>query len=86
MALLESTVEDPVNLGNPDERTINQLAEVVLEVTGGESGITYEELPPQDPQVRRPDISKAHSKLDWNPNISLREGLQQSVGYFETQL
>jgi dTDP-glucose 4,6-dehydratase len=86
VALLESTVEDFVNLGNPDERTINELAEIVLEVTGNESGITYEELPPQDPQVRRPDISKAHSKLDWTPNISLREGLQQSIGYFESRL
>lgn len=86
VALLESTVEDPVNLGNPDERTINELADVVLEVTGSESGVTYEDLPPQDPQVRRPDISKARSKIDWSPSISLNEGLQRSVEYFETQL
>jgi dTDP-glucose 4,6-dehydratase len=56
VSLLESDVEEPVNIGNPDERTINELAEVVLEVTGSDSGITHEELPPQDPQVRRPDI------------------------------
>jgi len=86
VALLESSVEEPVNLGNPDERTINELAEIVLEVTGSDSEITYEELPPQDPKVRRPDISKARSELDWEPNTSLRKGLQRSVEYFKTKL
>jgi len=86
VTLLKSSVEEPVNLGNPDERTINELAEIVLEVTGSDSEITYEELPPQDPKVRRPDISKARSELNWGPNISLREGLQRSVEYFKTQL
>ena len=86
VTLLESGVEEPVNIGNPDERTINELADVVLEVTGSDSGITYEELPPQDPQVRRPDISKAQSELDWEPQMSLREGLQASVEYFESKM
>lgn len=84
--LLESDVEEPVNIGNPDERTTNELAEVVVKVTESESGITYEELPPQDPRVRRPDISKVRSRPDRNSNISLREGLQQSVGCFNSQL
>ncbi|WP_248897019.1 UDP-glucuronic acid decarboxylase family protein [Haloplanus halobius] len=83
IALLESDVQEPVNIGNPDERTINELAEVVLAVTDSESGITHEELPPQDPEVRRPDISKARSELGWDPEVSLREGLRESVGYFE---
>jgi len=86
VALLESGVEEPVNIGNPDERTINELAEVILEVTGSNSGITYEELPPQDPEVRRPDISKAKSELGWKPEIGLLEGLTDSTPYFETQL
>ena len=86
VALLESGIEEPVNIGNPDERTINELAEIVLEVTGSDSGITYEELPPQDPQVRRPDISKAHSDLSWEPQVSLREGLRMSVEYFESKI
>jgi dTDP-glucose 4,6-dehydratase len=86
VTLLESGVEEPVNIGNPDERTINELAEVVLEATGSDSGITYEELPPQDPQVRQPDISKAQSELDWEPQMSLREGLQASVEYFESKM
>ena len=86
VALLESGIKEPVNIGNPDERTINELAEVVLEVTGSGSGITYEELPPQDPQVRRPDISKARSKLGWEPQVSLRKGLERSVEFFEAEI
>lgn len=62
VALIESDIQKPVNIGNSDERTINELDEVVLEVTGSESGITYEWLPPEDPQVRRSDISKARSE------------------------
>jgi dTDP-glucose 4,6-dehydratase len=58
----------------------------VLEVTRSESGITYEELPPQDPQVRRPDISKARSELGWEPQVSLREGLERSVEFFEAKV
>lgn len=86
VALLESEVQEPVNIGNPDERTINELAQVVLEVTGSGSSITYEELPPQDPQVRRPDISKARSELGWEPTVSLRDGLAESIEYFESRL
>jgi dTDP-glucose 4,6-dehydratase len=86
VALLESEVEEPVNIGNPDERTINELAEVVLEVTGSDSGITHKELPPQDPEVRRPDISKARSEVGWEPDVRLRDGLQRSVGYFKQEL
>jgi len=82
VALLESNVQTPVNIGNPDERTINELADVILAVTGSESGITHEELPPQDPQVRRPDISKAQAELGWEPTVSLRDGLEYSSKYF----
>jgi dTDP-glucose 4,6-dehydratase len=86
VALLESDVQKPVNIGNPDERTINELAEVVLEVTGSESGITHGDLPPQDPQVRRPDISKARLELGWEPDVGLREGLQESMEYFNLRV
>ncbi|CDK39313.1 dTDP-glucose 4,6-dehydratase [Halorubrum sp. DM2] len=82
VALLESDVQEPVNIGNPDERTINELAEVVREVTESESGITHKELPPQDPQVRRPDITKAREELEWEPTVDLRDGLRRSVPYF----
>jgi dTDP-glucose 4,6-dehydratase len=86
VSLFESGVDEPVNIGNPDERTINELAEVVLEVTGSDSGVTHEELPPQDPQVRRPDLSKARSEVGWEPAVGLREGLRKSIPYFESQL
>lgn len=85
-ALLESNIDTPVNIGNPDERTINGLAETIIELTGSDSGLTYEELPPQDPEVRRPDISKARTQLKWQPSIPLEEGLQQSIEYFKQQL
>ena len=75
-----------MNIGNPDERTISELAEVMIEVTGSNSGITYEELPPQDPKVRRPDISKAKSELGWNPEMGLLKRLTDSIPYFESQL
>lgn len=82
--LLETDVQTPVNLGNPDERTILELAELVIERTGSESEIVHEPLPPHDPEVRCPDISKARSELDWEPTIGLREGLDHSIGYFES--
>lgn len=86
VALLQSEVEEPVNIGNPDERTINELAEVIIQVTGSDSEITYEELPPQDPEVRRPDISKAKSELGWEPKVGLIEGLEDSISYFGSQV
>jgi len=85
-ALLKSGIETPVNLGNPDERSIQELAEVVIDVTGSDSGITHEPLPPQDPEVRQPDSTKARSELKWKPDIQLRDGLQQSMGFFEQKI
>jgi dTDP-glucose 4,6-dehydratase len=84
--LLESDVDTPVNIGNPDERSIIELAELIIELTDSESDITFEPLPPQDPQVRRPDITKAKRDIDWEPTVGLREGLQKSIEYFEEQL
>jgi dTDP-glucose 4,6-dehydratase len=86
VSLYESGVDEPVNIGNADERTIVELAEVVLDVTGSDSEITHEALPPQDPQVRRPDLSKARSKVGWEPAVELWDGLQKSVPYFESQI
>ena len=86
VALMRSDVRTPVNVGTPDERTINELADIVVDVTGSDSGVTHEPLPPQDPKVRRPDISKARAELGWEPEVSLRKGLERSVDYFETAL
>lgn len=81
--LIEADVQTPVNLGNPDERTINELAELVVELTDSNSEIIHEPLPPQDPKVRKPDITKAKTELDWGPVISLEDGLRRSIEYFE---
>jgi dTDP-glucose 4,6-dehydratase len=69
----------PVNLGNPDEFTILELAETVLRVTGSTSEIVYEALPVDDPQIRQPDISRAMEILGWKPEIQLEEGLRRML-------
>lgn len=86
LALLDSEVDTPVNIGNPDERTIEELAELVIDVSGSESGITHEPLPPQDPQVRQPDISKAESEIGWTPGVDLRDGLEKSLRFFQQRV
>jgi dTDP-glucose 4,6-dehydratase len=77
--LAESGQNLPVNIGNPDEFTLLELAEAVIEVTGSKSEIVYEALPTDDPQVRQPDISLARDILGWEPQVKLREGLQRTV-------
>ncbi|MDY6952800.1 MAG: UDP-glucuronic acid decarboxylase family protein [Thermodesulfobacteriota bacterium] len=72
----------PVNLGNPNEFSIRELAELVLEITGSKSPIVDKPLPEDDPVQRRPDITLAKEKLDWEPRVSLREGLEKTVEYF----
>jgi UDP-glucuronate decarboxylase len=79
IALAESGLHDPVNIGNPDEFTLLELAEAVLEVTGASSEIVFEALPTDDPKQRRPDISKATELLGWKPTTALREGLQRTI-------
>jgi dTDP-glucose 4,6-dehydratase len=79
IALAESGYHDPVNVGNPDEYTLLQLAQTVIEVTGSASEIVYEALPTDDPQVRQPDIATARHVLGWEPEVGLREGLQRTI-------
>jgi UDP-glucuronate decarboxylase len=73
----------PVNLGNPVEMTMLELAEKVLAITGSDSRIVYEPLPSDDPNQRRPDITKAKEALDWTPRVGLDEGLERTVAYFK---
>lgn len=77
---------DPVNLGNPGEFTIKQLAEEVIRTCGSSSGVTYLPLPQDDPQQRKPDISRAQALLGWNPTIPLSEGLEKTVAYFKARV
>ncbi|BAU92589.1 NAD-dependent epimerase/dehydratase [Methylorubrum populi] len=76
-------VTGPINIGNPGEFTIRQLADTVIELTNSRSKIVYRPLPPDDPRQRRPDISKAQAILNWNPTIELQEGLKRTIEYFE---
>ncbi len=82
VALAESDEHLPVNLGNPREFTLNELAEIVLRVTGAKSEIVHEALPIDDPQVRQPDITRAKQLLGWEPEIQLEEGLQRMLPSF----
>ena len=77
--LAESGIHNPVNIGNPDEFTLLELAQTVVEVTGSKSEIVFEALPTDDPQVRQPDISLARELLQWQPEVSLREGLERTI-------
>jgi dTDP-glucose 4,6-dehydratase len=79
IGLAESGHHDPVNIGNPKEFTLLELAETVLEVTGSGSEIIFEALPTDDPQVRQPDISLARDILKWEPAVELREGLERTI-------
>jgi UDP-glucuronate decarboxylase len=86
---LMETADDvvgPINLGNPEEFTIRQLAELVIDITGSTSKIVHRPLPTDDPKQRKPDISKAQEVLDWRPTVPLREGLAKTIEYFEKLL
>jgi UDP-glucuronate decarboxylase len=78
------TVTGPINIGNPGEFTIRQLAEIVIEMTGSRSEIVQMPLPQDDPLQRRPDITKARDVLGWQPTIPLRQGLERTIDYFKT--
>jgi len=76
----------PVNIGNPNEFTIKELAELVIELTGTKSKIIYEDLPADDPLQRQPDISLAKKELNWEPRIQLKEGLKKTIDYFKENI
>jgi dTDP-glucose 4,6-dehydratase len=77
---------NPTNIGNPNEFTVRQLAELVIELTGTKSTIVERELPVDDPKVRQPDISRAREMLEWEPAVSLREGVARTIEYFRSIL
>lgn len=83
---MDSDIRDPVNIGNPDERSILELAELIIELCNSDSESAHEALPPQDPDIRYPDITKAKTELSWEPEIQLREGLKQTIEAFEPRV
>jgi dTDP-glucose 4,6-dehydratase len=84
--LLRSGINEPVNIGNPRELTLLELAEMVKTAAGSRSRIVFKPLPEDDPKVRRPDISRARKELRWAPKVSLEEGLRKTVTYFKAKL
>jgi dTDP-glucose 4,6-dehydratase len=86
LALLDSDLTGPINIGNDGEFTMLELADIVLELTGSSSDIVFEELPVDDPTQRQPDLTLARGQLGWEPTISLRDGLTRTIPYFAEQL
>jgi dTDP-glucose 4,6-dehydratase len=84
--LLLSDEVEPVNVGNPDELTMIELAREIIQLTGSRSEIVFKELPEDDPRVRRPDIGKARRILNWEPKVGRREGLQRTIEYFKSRI
>jgi len=82
----EVAAGDVFNVGNTEEISIQELTDVILDIVDTDSGVTYKPLPQDDPEVRRPDISKIRSQLDWKPSISLRTGLKRTIPYFDQRL
>jgi dTDP-glucose 4,6-dehydratase len=86
VALAESGVHEPVNIGNPNEMSLLEMAEAVVELTGSRSEIVFEALPVDDPKVRQPDISRARDLLGWEPEVELRDGLTKTIEYYTQTL
>jgi len=86
VALAESDVHEPVNIGNPNEMSLLEMAERIVELTGATSEIVYEALPVDDPQVRQPDITRAKTLLGWEPEVDVSEGLRRTIEYYTDRL
>jgi UDP-glucuronate decarboxylase len=84
LLIKEELVDSPINLGNPNEFTIKQLAEAIIKITNSQSRIINNPLPQDDPKQRRPDISLASKLLNWQPTVQLEEGIRKTVEYFKT--
>ena len=84
--LMLSKENEPINIGNPQEMTIEQIARQIIKMTGSTSKIIYKPLPTDDPKVRQPDSTRARTLLGWEPKVSLEEGLEHTIGYFKTKV
>ncbi|HEY7441820.1 MAG TPA: UDP-glucuronic acid decarboxylase family protein, partial [Vicinamibacterales bacterium] len=84
--LMLSDLNDPVNIGNPDEMTIERIARTIIRMTGSTSRVVYRPLPTDDPKVRQPDITRARLLLGWEPKVALEDGLIKTIAYFRTKV
>ena len=78
-----SNITGPINLGNPGEFTVGELAEKIIDLVGSKSKLSYHPLPDDDPQQRRPEITLAGAALNWQPTVSLEDGLKKTISYFK---
>jgi dTDP-glucose 4,6-dehydratase len=86
IALMESDVNEPVNIGNPHEMTIEEMARLIVQMTGSKSRIVFRPLPTDDPQVRQPDITRAKTLLGWEPKVALDQRLTSTIDYFREKV
>jgi dTDP-glucose 4,6-dehydratase len=86
LRLMESNVNEPVNIGNPREMTLEDLARAIIRMTESTSSIVYRPLPEDDPKVRQPDITRAKTLLGWEPKVALEQGLETTIAYFRTKI
>ena len=86
LALMASPLNEPVNIGNPHEMSIAEMAETIIKMTGSKSKIVFKPLPTDDPQVRKPDITQARTKLGWEPKVKLEDGLTATIEYFRMKM
>jgi dTDP-glucose 4,6-dehydratase len=86
LRLMDSDVHDPVNIGNPYEVTIEEIAQIIIRLLGSRSRVVYRPLPVDDPKQRKPDITRARTLLGWEPKVGLEEGLLSTVDYFRRKL
>jgi dTDP-glucose 4,6-dehydratase len=86
LKLMEAPVNDPVNIGNPHEMSIEEMARLIIRMTGSTSQVVFTTLPTDDPKVRRPDITRARTLLGWEPTVPLQEGLTSTIEYFKRKM
>jgi dTDP-glucose 4,6-dehydratase len=86
LALMDSSTNDPVNIGNPREMTVEAMARLIIKMTNASSRVVFEPLPTDDPKVRQPDIPRARTLLGWEPKVSLDEGLTSTIAYFRSKM
>jgi len=86
LKLMDSNLNEPVNIGNPHEMTIEGIAKAIIQMTGSKSKIIYQDLPVDDPKVRQPDITKARTLLGWEPKVKLEQGLVKTIEYFKHKM
>ena len=86
LRLIESDIHQPVNIGNPTEMSIEEMARMIIDMTNSSSQIVFQPLPEDDPKIRKPDIARAQTKLGWSPKVSIEDGLTETIKFFKKQL